>query len=165
MSVKYRRPNYRTDHDQIWHAYAVRPGDGSYQKQFDPPPKVACLVCLRRRTRSITNDRSPGWSVLRCCHGITQGQNLGPRGVEVGVLGGSKNQKSGKCHELSRKSIFVLTHVPGVLGVNISKVREISRTAEKIDKKITAEKIKKCNHYPTPSDGGRGGGLRATISK
>ena len=33
-----------------------------------------CLVCLRRRTRSITNDRSPGWSVLRCCHGITQGQ-------------------------------------------------------------------------------------------
>ena len=35
---------------------------------------LACLVCLRRRTRSITNDRSPGWSVLRCCHGITQGQ-------------------------------------------------------------------------------------------
>ena len=27
-----------------------------------------------------------------------------PRGVEVGILGGSKNQKSGKCHELSRKS-------------------------------------------------------------
>ena len=35
---------------------------------------LLCLVCLRRRTRSITNDRSPGWSVLRCCHGITQGQ-------------------------------------------------------------------------------------------
>ena len=35
---------------------------------------AACLVCLRRRTRSITNDRSPGWSVFRCCHGITQGQ-------------------------------------------------------------------------------------------
>ena len=35
---------------------------------------LTCLVCLRRRTRSITNDRSPGWSVLRCCHGITQGQ-------------------------------------------------------------------------------------------
>ena len=34
------------------------------------------LVCLRRRTRSITNDRSPGWSVLRCCHGITQGQGV-----------------------------------------------------------------------------------------
>ena len=35
---------------------------------------LTCLVCLRRRTRSITNDRSPGWSVLRCCHGSTQGQ-------------------------------------------------------------------------------------------
>ena len=81
----------------------------------------------------------------------------------MGVLGGSKNQKSGKCHELSinQSIIFVLTHVPGVLGVNISKVRKISRTAEKIDKKkITAEKIKNV----TPSDGGRGG-LRAKISK
>ena len=28
-----------------------------------------------------------------------------PRGFEVGILGGSKNQKSGKCNELSRKSI------------------------------------------------------------
>ena len=84
----------------------------------------------------------------------------------MGVLGGSKNQqKSGKCHELSRKSIiFVLTHVPGVLGVKISKVREISRTAEKIDKKNYCRKNNKCNHYPTPSDGGRGG-LRAKISK
>ena len=31
VSVEYRRPNYRTDHDQIWHAYADRPGNGSYQ--------------------------------------------------------------------------------------------------------------------------------------
>ena len=31
LSVKYRRPNCWTDHDQIWHAYADRPGDGSYQ--------------------------------------------------------------------------------------------------------------------------------------
>ena len=44
-------------------------------------------------------------------------------------------------------------------GVNISKVREISRTAEKIDKKNSAEKITKtCNPHPTPSDGG--GGVR-----
>ena len=34
---------------------------------------LLCLVCLRRRTGSTTNDRFPGWSVLRCCHGITQG--------------------------------------------------------------------------------------------
>ena len=31
VSVKYRRPNCWTDHDQIWHAYADRPGNGSYQ--------------------------------------------------------------------------------------------------------------------------------------
>ena len=31
LSVKYRRPNCWTDHDQIWHAYADRPGNGSYQ--------------------------------------------------------------------------------------------------------------------------------------
>ena len=32
VSVKYRRPNCWTDHGQIWHAYADRPGNGSYQK-------------------------------------------------------------------------------------------------------------------------------------
>ena len=53
----------------------------------------------------------------------------------LGFLGGSKNQKSGKCHELPRKSIKkYLTKKPGggggggvkVLGVNKSKVREMS---------------------------------------
>ena len=93
--------------------------------------------------------------------------NLGPRGVEVGVLGGSKNQKSGKCHELSRKSIiFVLTHVPGVLGVNISKVREISRIAEKIDTKNYCRKKKKLTTTPPhPTGGGGGVNLRAKMSK
>ena len=45
-------------------------------------------------------------------------------------------------------------------GVNISKVRKISRTAENIDKqKNAAEKITKtCNPHTTPSDGG--GGVR-----
>ena len=51
------------DDDAIW-----RINDKSCARE------VACLVCLLRRTRSITNDRSPGCSVLRCCHGITQGQ-------------------------------------------------------------------------------------------
>ena len=32
-SVKYRRPNCWTDHDQIWHAYADRSGDGYYPKR------------------------------------------------------------------------------------------------------------------------------------
>ena len=36
VSVKYRRPNGWTDHDQIWHVYADRPGDGSYQKKMVP---------------------------------------------------------------------------------------------------------------------------------
>ena len=53
----------------------------------------------------------------------------------------------------------------GGWGVNISKVREISRTAEKIDKKNSAEKITKtCNPHPTPSDGGgvRGENFKVT---
>ena len=71
---------------------------------------------------------------------------------------------------MSRKSIKqMFTHPApggpasrggGVGGVKISKVRKISRTAEKIDKqKNSAEKITKtCNPHPTPSDGG--GGVR-----
>ena len=85
----------------------------------------------------------------------------------MGVLGGSKNQKSGKCHELSRKSIiFVLTHVPGVLGVKISKVREISRTAEKIDKKNYCRKKKKnvttTPPHPTGMGWGKGENFKVT---
>ena len=80
VSVKYRRPNCWTDHDQIWHAYADRPGDGSYLKKIDPHP----------------------------------------RGVEVGILGGSQNKKSGKFHELSRKSrIFFDPPHPGGCYINI----------------------------------------------
>ena len=37
VSVKYRRPNRWTD--QIWHAYADGPGDGSYLKKLTFPPK------------------------------------------------------------------------------------------------------------------------------
>ena len=68
---------------------------------------------------------------------------------------------------MSRKSIKKNLPTPprGVQrpggGVKISKVREISRTAEKIDKKNSAEKITKtCNPHPTPSDGG---GVRGEI--
>ena len=63
VSVKYRRPNRWTD--QIWHAYADGPGDGSYLKKLTSPPKG---------------------------------------GGRSGNFRGSKNQKSGKFHELSRKS-------------------------------------------------------------
>ena len=45
-----------------------------------------------------------------------------PRGVEVGILGGSKNQKSGKCDEMSIKSIKQLTQpTPGGWGSKIKK--------------------------------------------
>ena len=54
----------------------------------------------------------------------------------------------------------------GGWGVKISKVREISRTAEEIDKKKNStEKITKtCNLHPTPSDGGgvRGENFKVT---
>ena len=32
----YRRPNGWTDHDQIWHVYADRSGNGSYLKKIGP---------------------------------------------------------------------------------------------------------------------------------
>ena len=53
------------------------------------------------------------------------------------------------------------------LGVNISKMREMSRTAEKIDKKKnSAEKITKtCNPHPTPSDGGGVRGENVKVTK
>ena len=71
---------------------------------------------------------------------------------------------------MSRKSIKqIFTHPTpggpasrgGGWGVNISKVREISRTAEKIEKKkISAGKITKtCNPHPTPPYP-TGGGVR-----
>ena len=34
--VKYRRPNGWTDYDHIWHAYADRPGNGSYLNKLAP---------------------------------------------------------------------------------------------------------------------------------
>ena len=52
-----------------------------------------------------------------------------PKGGRSGNFRGSKNQKSGKCHELSRNAIQIcLTHPTpgdygGLRGVNISKVR------------------------------------------
>ena len=67
---------------------------------------------------------------------------------------------------MSRKSIKTIftyptpgVQRPGGGGVKISKVRDISRTAEKIDKKNSAEKItNKCNPHPPHPTGG--GGVR-----
>ena len=80
VSIKYRRPNRWTD--QIWHAYADGPGDGSYLKKIDLP---------------------------------TQG------GGRSGTFRGSKNQKSGKCHELPRKVIKQINPIPLPPGVGSFK--------------------------------------------
>ena len=45
-----------------------------------------CLGCLRRRTRSITNEWSPGCSIMCSFHGITQG-HLGVFDDLVGPAG------------------------------------------------------------------------------
>ena len=76
---------------------------------------------------------------------------------------------------MSRKSIkHIFTHPTpggpasqGGLGVNISKVREISRTAEKIDKKkILQKKLPKhVTPHPTPSDGGGVRGEHFKVTK
>ena len=41
--VNYRRPNGWTDHDQMWHAYVDRSGNGSYINKMTPTTtRVAC---------------------------------------------------------------------------------------------------------------------------
>ena len=58
LSVKYRRPNRWTDQDQIWHAYADGPGDGSYLNKFDPPPKGGRTGNFRGSKKSKVREMS-----------------------------------------------------------------------------------------------------------
>ena len=102
------------------------------------------------------------WGIIRAQKNLTHPT---PRGSHGG-FGGSKIQKSGKCHVLSRESITNLPPPPphpGVGGfrVTISKVREISWTAEKIDTFFLSP-------HPTPLVGGgsfRGQNLKVTKHK
>ena len=79
-------------------------------------------------------------------------------GGRSGNFRGSKNQKSGKCHELSRKSItFVLTHpTPGGGGVpgGGSKFQKCGKCHE-----LSRKSIKK---LPPPTKGGRSGNFRGS---
>ena len=50
-----------TDHDQIWHAYADRPVDGSYLKKIDPPPKGGRSGNFRGVKKSKVREMS--WTV------------------------------------------------------------------------------------------------------
>ena len=111
LSVKYRRPNCWTDHDQIWHAYADRSGDGSYLKKLTPHP----------------------------------------RGVELGILGGSKNQKSGKCHELSRKYVSFVSPPTPSHGVGGLTFQSKSGKRHELPRKLIFFKPPR---PPIPSHGG-----------
>ena len=59
VSVKYRRPNRWTD--QIRHAYADGPGDGSYLKKLTSPPKGGVEVGILGGKKI----KSPG-NVMNC---------------------------------------------------------------------------------------------------
>ena len=95
-----------------------------------------------------------GWFLPKKIDLPTQGE-----GGRSGNFRGSKNQKSGKCHELSRKSIkFVFTHpTPGSKGggwgskfQTCGKFHELSRKS--IKKKLA----------PPPTKGGRSGNFRGS---
>ena len=99
-----------------------------------------------------------GWFLPKKIDLPTQG------GGRSGNFRGSKNQKSGKCHELSRKSINLFLPIPprggsrggGVWGLKFQKsgkFHELSRKS--IKKKFT----------PPPTKGGRSGNFRGSKIK
>ena len=94
------------------------------------PPPFDTTVCLQHNLASINTDWSGNHS------NPNQFDPRHPEGSQ-GDFRGSNIQKSGKFHELPRKSIQNVTLAPPggveVLGVNISRVREISWTVETID--------------------------------
>ena len=59
LSVKYRRPNYRTDHDQIWHAYMrIYTWGWFLLKTIDPPPKGGRSANFRGVKKSKVREMS-----------------------------------------------------------------------------------------------------------
>ena len=59
-------------------------------------------VTARKANHNASNARGVTAGKMVCVS-VKYRQTWHPRGVEVGILGGQKNQKSGKCHELSIK--------------------------------------------------------------
>ena len=78
---------------QIWHAFADRSGNGSYLKKLTPYPRVVEVGIL-----GGTKIKNPG-NVMNCSENQKKLTHPTPGGS------GSKFQKSGKFHELPRKSI------------------------------------------------------------
>ena len=80
----------------------------------------------------------------------------------MGILGGPKNQKSGKCHELSRKSTKKKLTVPG------GGVESTFQKCGKLKKNLPRKIIIKCNPHLirlTPSDGGGVTGENFKVTK
>ena len=92
-------------------------GDGSYLKKLTSPPKGGGVEVGILGGQKI---KSPG-NVMNCPE-IQFVLPIPPRGGFRGGFGGSKFQKSGQFHELSRKSIKKITPPPpkgvavGILG-------------------------------------------------
>ena len=111
-------------------------------------------IGLKRDLRCINPCKSGDGSYLKKIDLPTQG------GGRNGNFRGSKNQKSGKCHELSRKSItFVFTHPTrgGGFGGGGSKFQKSGKFHE-----LSRKSIKKILPPPPPptTTGGRSGNFR-----
>ena len=52
--VKYRRPNGWTSHDQIWHVYADRSGNGFEPKTINLPTAVGILGGQKIKVREMS---------------------------------------------------------------------------------------------------------------
>ena len=94
-----------------------------------------------------------GWFLPKKIDLPTQG------GGRSGNFRGSKNQKSGKCHELSRKSIDLFLPFPPRGG---SRGGGWGLTFQKSGKfhELSRKSIKK--NYPPPTKGGRSGNFRGS---
>ena len=82
------------------------------------------------------------------------------RGVEVGILGGSKNQKSGKCHEMSRKSIKQIDPAhpgPWVVGQKLKRAGKIKSPGNVMN--CPENQLKKLSQ-PTLGPGGWGSKIK-----
>ena len=106
-------------------------------------------IGLKRDLRCINPCKSGDGSYLKKLTSPPKG------GGRNGNFRGSKNQKSGKCHELSRKSIkFVFTH-PTRGGGGGSKFQKSGKFHE-----LSRKSIKKKIYPPLTTTGGRSGNFK-----
>ena len=115
-------------------------------------------IGLKRDLRCINPCKSGDGSYLKKLTSPPKG------GGRSGNFRGSKNQKSGKCHELSRKSINLFLPIPprggsrggGGWGLKFQKSGKFHELSRKSIKK---------NFTPPPTKGGRSGNFRGSKIK